>query len=435
MNEISRTGIMIDKNNRRNCNNQNYRKTVSFDTLNIGSSKDHLSLRDNKSQFKNKELKENIPKSKTYEYVIDVEIEHQHNGTTICNNSEPIFKFNCKKFSDDNEMPFVKNNTKKSIGENKGGDIDKISIYFSEENEAIKNEIKRKDVDLNEVALDLTGLNSDSTSSSGIGGNGGGGLGSDETPPKHNENLMNELNERKLIIERDNPFRILWPKPKSYEESIFGAGKVKALKKYFDSFHINSSSGLSNSTPELRSHLEIPRNLKLINHTNKLTNDEHSAILKQLKEWSVYGSKDKPETPQKKICCIQKNDDQLLITKSTPNLSDLIIDQDIIKFENNSKEFHKKFPDAYIVKRKKLCQNNCTNLNDKKINLSNLSYQFASCPELLDNKILEQPHTPIHQTNILTLKQIKNSRNNKKLKENNRYAYGKCLSWDSEFTG
>lgn len=369
MNDIipSRAGIMIDKNHRRSNNIAACRKTVSFDTIqpDVSGGDDTFNNSTNCNITNKIKREDSFPKSKTYEYVIDVEIERQN--CDEIRDTESRIKFNCTSSQDQKkkEKPLKYASTSKSHDQ-----IDKISIYFTEESQ--KLEQPNVKIDPNEVALDLTGINSDSTT-------GSSGACAESPPPK---DVV--IDERKIVIERADPFRIIWPRQKSLENIRFGAGKVQALKKFYDSFQNISSV----SSPDLRDPLihYKPQHDKLI---DKLTDNEHSCILRQLKEWSKYGSyatSSELPTPREK-------------STSTPNLSDLILHDNIHKIDKSNLEIHKKFPDAYIIRRKKQCRNSCSNFDDKSIKISDNAYTYTSCPNL--------PHTPIHPSNFLTLKQLK----------------------------
>lgn len=376
----SRAGIMIDKNNRRGGNIAG-RKTVSFDTFESSKNNFH----DINSKYKREEQ---FPKSKTYEYVIDVEIERQKYDGNYRDN-ESIIKFNCSSKQDQTstELPLKHRH---SITKNISNDqIDKISIYFSEESQNPERLLSNSKIDPSDVALDLTGINSDSTTtSSGPGG---------ETPPIKDES---HIDERKIVIERDDPFRIIWPRQKSLENIRFGAGKVKALTQYYDSFQNISSI----SSPDLRDSITRKSDEKLV---DKLSDNEHSRILRQLKEWSKYGSFATSVEPSPRE-----------LSQSTPNLGDLILHDNIHKIpKNDNSQIHKKFPDAYIVRRKKQCRNNCSNFDEKSIKISDDAFTYTSCPDL--------PHTPIHPPNFLTLKQLKGRAKMKNLRD----GYVKGMGW------
>lgn len=378
----SRAGIMIDKNHRRTSNIAACRKTVSFDT--IQSDVDPI-ITNHVNEMNTIKREDSFPKSKTYEYVIDVEIERQNDST---HDNESRIKFNCSSKQDQSKVTPSKYHHSTS---NSHDQIDKISIYFTEESQKLEPNIKSNlncKIDPNEVALDLTGIHSDSTTaSSGAGG---------ETPPM--KDII--IDERKIVIERDDPFRIIWPRQKSLDNIRFGAGKVRALKQFYDSFQNISSI----SSPDLRDPIIQKSQEKLV---DKLTDNEHSRILRQLKEWSKYGSFATSVEPSPRE-----------ISKSTPNLSDLILHDNVHKIAKSNPEIHKKFPDAYIIRRKKQCHNKCSRLDEKSIKLSNDAYTYTSCPDL--------PHTPIHPPSFLTLKQLK-CRQSKSGK-----GYVKGMWWENE---
>lgn len=471
-------GIMMDKT--RRTGNLGGRKTVSFDTINRGRTSTASNFGQDGGPLA-------VPKSKTYEYVIDVEIERNNGGGSISSNkgtktnvnNEPIFKLN-DSFSCSSNLPSI---SKKTL--NKNNEIDKISIYFTDgmtttttTKTATGNGLRapmagRENLDMSEIALDLTALNSDSTTGSSSSGGVTRLVVTTDEPDKIFFPHLNNINKRlglvepPLKLERETAYKISWPKQKSVDDVRFCTGKVKALTKYFNTFE-NLQKTMSLSSPDLQIRLN---QIDQLNHqtenndngtrlnnsgetprSNRLSQMEREDIMRQLKEWSTYGTTyDKSE--KKNFCyaaghqpnelrqIYNKIDDTSAtkssssLCKSTPNLAEFILNENCYELGKNNVEVKKKFPDAYIIKKKpkkKGCRADCS-VHDRPIKISNLAYSMAatndminktiSCPDLYE-PIDEAnifggfrndcgdlpPHTPVHQSSYLTLKQIKNNR-------------------------
>lgn len=386
-------GIMIDRNNRRGSSN-GCRKTVSFDTIN-----ENLILNDENNL--------NFNKSKTFENFIenydddDDDENHLNDGTN--NKNEPIFKF-CK----------MKQTKIKKCDVDDDDDDDSLSFYFCKNDGlTIDDDKMSKKMNLNELKIDLSELTSDST----------------------NTSSSNEIRCVKSVTIKDvpkiQPYKVCWTKPTT---TNYGNGKVKALTKYFDFLHNFDENFIkeSQSTPDLR----FDDNLIKKESKTKLTSNEQNLILKQLKEWSLYGSMGKTDSITK--CYLHSNKkplssslinlssenygkckhldkiynkiDKVNLTnvksKSTPNIDQFLLHEDFYKIDE-------KFPDAFIINKKKICKKNCNSIENCDINLTKNSYAFynKSCPDLFKS--------PCHKPKNMTLKQIKKNKRNKNYEELN----------------
>lgn len=406
LNEIKRNsnvcGIMVDRNSRRGSNG--CRKTVSFDTINENEIYDDESV-----------VNKNFNKSKTFEYFIenydddDDDDHHFNNGTN--NENEPIFKF-CK----------MKQSMIKKCDDY--DDDDSLSFYFCKNDGLTIDDGKNsKKMDLKELSIDLSELTSDST----------------------NNSSSNEIRCVKSVTITDVPkilpYKVIWTKPPPTNNSLkYGNGKVKALTKYFDCLQFSDENFMkeSQSTPDLR----FDDNL-INKECKKLTSNEQNLILTQLKEWSQYGTMGKTDSITK---CYLHSDKKPLSSslinlssenygkcrhldkiynkidkvnlnvksKSTPNIDQYLLHEDFYKIDE-------KFPDAFIINKKKICKKNCNSIENRDINLTKNSYSFynKSCPNLFKQSPIDLFNSPFHKPNNMTLKQIKKNKRNKNCGEFN----------------
>lgn len=420
-NNSHKGGIMIDKNRRNSSGICGNRKTVSFDT--IKTTKNNLCDDDDyddriRGAIGGDDEDVLINKSKTYENFMDQKI------------NEPIFKF-CKK------KPLPLNNKTK----------EKISLYFNNDDDDVNDEdndengekrIKqrnengaKKQFDMSEIELDLSGIvtsSADSTTCS-----------SGNNQNYHNTEVIYE--DQGLL---DGGHTFDYNKDNDENNSMmFCDGKVKALKNYFDSFNdgrkirplefpVPYQSKLSRSTPNLGVKLD----------SNKLNENEQSVVMRQLKDWSKYGSYATTSVPpliqakssygnnnnsttldynnlNKLLNRIDKTDKvSCTCSRSTPNLSNFHqIDDDIVR--------RNPIPDAFIVTKLKNKKRNCF----QKHRITDRFYEIygQSCPNLLEREeiVPKIDITPMHSsTNQLTLKQIKNNRKKKIESEKNHFDYG-----------
>lgn len=396
-------GIMIDRSNRRGSNG--CRKTVSFDTIKENE------IYDDESGVVNKHFN----KSKTFEYFIENFDDDDHDdddGTT--NEKEPIFKF-CKM-----KQPII---IKKCDDDD---DDDSLSFYFCKNDGLTIDDGKTaKKMDLKELSIDLSELTSDSTNNS-----------------SSNEIRCVKSVTIKTDVPKDLPYKVIWTKPSN--NLAYGNGKVKALTKYFDLLQFGEDNLMkeSQSTPDLRfDDNKMKRECKRCSTKDdkkKLTSNEQNLILKQLKEWSQYGTMGKTDSITK---CYLHDDKKPLSTsllnlssenygkcryldeiynkidkvdlnvskcksKSTPNIDQYLLHQDLYKIESN------KLPDAFIVNKKQFCNKKCNSIENCDIKLTENSYSFynKSCPDLFKRSQSDLFNSPFHKPKNMTLKQIKKNK-------------------------
>lgn len=422
------SGIMIDRNNRRGSNG--CRKTVSFDTIN------ECENYDDESNVVN----QHFNKSKTCEYFnekkydVDVDDDDDNDDDDDCNHyddgtineKETIFKF-CKmkpsiiKKCDDDDFT-IEND-------------DSLSFYFCKNDGlTIKDDGKNsKKMNLKELSIDLSELTSDSTNNS-----------------SSNEIRCVKSVTIKTDVPKNLPYKVIWTKPSSTNNLTYGNGKVKALTKYFDCLQFSDENLMkeSQSTPDLR----FDNNLitkeectRCLTDNKKLTSNEQNLILKQLKEWSQYGTMGKTDSITK---CYLHNElkplsasvlnlssenygkcrylekiynkiDKVDInvrkckSKSTPNIDEYILHEDLYKIETN-------IPDAFIINKNQFCKNKCNTIENRDINLTKNSYSFynKSCPELFKRSQSDLINSPFHTPKNMTLKQIKK---NKRIKNGREF--------------
>lgn len=200
-------------------------------------------------------------------------------------------------------------------------------------------------------------------------------------------------------------------------------GKVKALTNYFDSLHNLHESGLydlrakrSLSSPDLKSCITS-------RETNRLSEREEEDILRQLKEWSVYGTQGKDvattTTDNKKLICDFDMEAEIINLKSQEygkcskydeifNRIDKV-DANIMKRNENVEDMseyilcdpsnEKILPDAYILNKRRHCKLNCKNIENINIQLRN-SF-FNSCPNIFHAHNQQQSQSHNH-TNVVS---------------------------------
>jgi hypothetical protein len=192
-------------------------------------------------------------------------------------------------------------------------------------------------------------------------------------------------------------------------DQLEAAGKVKALTQYFDGLDGDGRKVFSKSTPDLRVVAPPPPG------GDKLTQAERDTVLQQLKEWSEFGTKPRPP-PIEYVCDLHRNEPcsaaiqnirpqdlgqcryidalyqkidtasrpvpakRTVFTKSGANLDQLLVN-DTLRLVPDDDSLPP--PDSYIVAKKKQCQLNCRNYENKAIRLKNAGYMIsASQPDL-----------------------------------------------------
>uniref|UniRef100_A0A1B0FUW9 Uncharacterized protein n=1 Tax=Lutzomyia longipalpis TaxID=7200 RepID=A0A1B0FUW9_LUTLO len=310
------------------------------------------------------------------------------------------------------------------------------------------------------MTLDLSGIHSDSTTTSQSPGGGDDPSRQSVAAAATTEAAMNRLRLRFMrhspppgidydrVIERKNVgHRVVWSTTAPYHDDvILGNGKVRALTKYFDFLHDttgysptksnnHSRHRLSQSHPNLQ-HIDTITQSSTTTSTpkkGKLSEAERVDVMLQLREWSKFGT----QTPPPKYTCtlhcrVDKCSASVINLMAEeygkcPHMDEIFNRIDNVPPPNRFKSVpniatyhpgqcpsrtHKKFPDAYIVMKKRptAC---CTGGSIGK-GMTGRPIRIQSCPDL--------PGAPQPPT-FMTLRQIKNRQASKAQKHANG-AYG-----------
>ncbi|XP_059614247.1 afadin isoform X3 [Phlebotomus argentipes] len=418
------------------------RKTVSFDIINDDEEMmPLLSTSNNPVSTDGNNVCVNVRKSSTCDYLRNGEEKvpprggHSVDGVpVVVAEEEPLGKRMRKKCSGTKESILKFCKLKKwqncdgiaaastSTGDNAAADVplrdDNFSIYFDKDGDqppAVPTPSKGPPrVDLSEMALDLSGIHSDSTTSSpDVAGRAPARRPRRSPPP--------DVDYDRVIERKNVGHRVVWSTTPPYRDDvILGNGKVRALTKYFDFLHdtsdhpSNKHPQHSQSYPNLQ-HIGTIKGSQQRDNDRKLSEAERVDVMLQLREWSKFGSRT-PEVACPDRCpgkcsasvinlraeeygkCAHMDDIFNRIDnipppsrfKSVPNIATL---------HPCPVRRHKKFPEAYIVTKRRATR--CCSVDD----LANRPIHIQTCPEA--------PHPP----SILTLRQIKSRQASKALKQ------------------
>lgn len=408
MGKIKSAGIMMDANRR---GSGLYRKTVSFDLLDADDDED-----DAKDRGQEKE-QSFIPKSVTCGSI--------------------LFNFNERGKSKFDEL------------------FKKCSVPQSKtSNPDIK---EKKCPILTDLALDLTSLdddNSESDEPSGVqsvsvkkpkivpikieiespddlpASNGVHPVDTHKLFKDDKTNINRKSKENSVAVDKSSDFKVIWSSFNDAEfenrKMVLGEGKVRALTKFFDqggysvgtNIAATKKASMFKSTPNLTSEIErvtptFTTTTKSTVADDKLSLLEQKQMLRQLKEWSKYGSAGRTSLTEQnrkstlrceindEIACMRapmghsqslvnlpcashcrvckkvlnQMDDMPVMWQSTPQLDEsTFLEAD----QMNGKE---RAPDAFIVRqRNKCCGHKRIEVEDKKIPMR--GDWRSSCPSL-----------------------------------------------------
>lgn len=446
------------------------RKTVSFDLMEKTKEEEDDDDDDlNNNINNNAGVTGTINKSRTCDHITNIQFSDttsaDNNGTNNQNNfnkEKSIFKF-CtfnKPTSNNSTKSFNKHLTNDSDND----DSDSLSAYFynDDNNDQYTNDLheltepdpttmlsrmvankgnaKKQTTDTNvidekSVELDLSGLlTSDSTtttttvtttSSSPQSSSSNDSSNGDSAPPTATPTNPNDI---EIFIKKQK--QISWvPSQSVYDKLPFGHGKVQVLRRYFENMQtsetIEPAQLLSVSSPDLS------------RKSDRLSTAEKLSVMEQLREWSEFGiqansgghvtssttSLSKTNTfdmPTKASNLIIMSDKSV----SVPDVNDYELTGNMI-----IPEPRKKFPDAYIIRKKgPQCNVTLSSLNNQHKNLLNRSFPelFPQHPKMVTNKSIYLTdrdctnQSPCMRSRILTLRKIKHSQTMKKLRNNFR---------------
>lgn len=300
--------------------------------------------------------------------------------------NEPIFKF-CTLKHNPPTVAHPTNDRIKSFNQNPSVDnsnsdfcCNTLSAYFDDSVNEYQTE-RRTDghrpsaassIDAKAMTLDLSDLQSDSANSS----NDPRPIDADTKPSKF-------------------AYIAAWKPPAFFDKMSFGHGKVQALKNYFEKMKFNADvAPISQSTPDLST---------VDDATRKLSAAERQKVLEQLQEWSEFGSADKPKRVNS--CTATSKP----IVRSVVNLT-VTTSFNRCQSAPDIRQ-HKKFPDAYIVRRQKVS----TNIKSTAHNLRKSCPEFASDadtgqskPFVISSKLKANIYSsPCHRPGHQTLRKIK----------------------------
>lgn len=385
------------------------RKTVSFDLM---DSMDEL----NRIRLSNVALN----KSNTCDHLIGVRTNNCRMPTPcgVCNvqcpnsdavagitttvTNEPIFKFCTWKKSSAAVTPPTNERTESfnqhppvvdhSLSDCSCFHNDNSSAYFGDsvnEHRTDRRCGRRSSssiVDAKTMNLDLSDLQSDSTNSS--------------NDPRSNSNGFGAKPSKFAYI-------TAWKPPVFFDKIHFGQGKVQALRNYFErmKFPVDVVAPTSQSTPDLSASTEGYC-------TQKLNAAERQKVLEQLQEWSEFGTSDRPKC---KDACVATSQP---IMRSVLNLTVTASFNDNSPTDANTYTAwqsapdvreHKKFPDAYIVRRRQKIHTNIdTNSHDWRKSCPELDRTAQPKPFIISSKLKTNIHSsPCHRSNNQTLRRIK----------------------------
>lgn len=378
------------------------RKTVSFDLM---DSMEEL----NKIRRSNAVLN----KSSTCDHITNVNLNkcrmaRRDVSDAIAN--EPVFKLCTLKHFPATVPPHPTNEKTESfkkipsVDNNSDFSCNNLSAYFDEgvNERRTDRRIGRRPsssstlIDAKAMTLDLSDLHSDSTNSS----TDPRPIGIDAKPSKF-------------------AYIAAWKPPAFFDKMNFGYGKVQALKNYFEKMKFPVDVvPISQSTPDLSQTAEGGGS------TQKLSAAERQKVLEQLQEWSEFGTADKPRglKPSKPMMRSVLN---LTVTTSFNGDPSHSNDTNIKWTESNRCQSapdireHKKFPDAYIVRRHKVCTNIKSTTHDLRKSCPELASDARSAqpkPFVISSKLKTKIHSsPCHRSTYQTLRKIKQNQKASKM--------------------
>lgn len=376
------------------------RKTVSFDLM---DSQDEL----NKIRRSNVVLNE----SSTCDHITNVKLNKCKmfaaagtNATSAGDSAdvanEPVFKF-CtlkqfpptvahptnEKTESFKKYPSVDN----SYSNNSDCSCNHLSAYFDDSvNESQtdchygRRPSATSTIDAKAMTLDLSDLQSDSANSS----NDPRSIGADTKPTKFASIAA-------------------WKPPAFFDKMNFGHGKVQALKNYFEKMKFRAGTvPISQSTPDLSSTDDGDT-------SQKLGAAERQKVLEQLQEWSEFGTADKPKctsasfvTPKPKWRSVLNLTVTTSFNRKCQSAPDI--------------RHHKKFPDAYIVRRQKVCTNIKSTAHDLRKSCPDLADDAGTPgrpkPFVISSKLKTNIYSsPCHRSSYQTLRKIKQTQKASKM--------------------
>lgn len=354
--------------------------------------------------------------------------------------NEPIFKFCTFKRSNSNTKP---NNGTESFKNIPSLDNDNFSAYFNDEesmndgqiltNNKIINSSTPSTFDPRAITLDLSELNSNSTNSSTTQHDSDIIVGVTEV-------VQHKQQQEETHKQRPNPSTHTYPDKFAYipvhgkqiaspieTKCMFGSGKVKALRNYFEQLKMPR---LSKSSPDLSK-----------GSNKKLTSPERQKVLDQLKIWSEFGTIEKSndsinERMNKHLDPVTRSVLNLTVT-ATFDEHEHTSKIQLMESERSSSEpninistgatsnanQHKKFPESYIVRKQKIttniqtmenCAQSCPNLHCQKVS--------SKADNSIFNSKLKASiyNSPCHRSTYLTLRKIKQNKKANKLTKSSK---------------
>lgn len=375
------------------------RKTVSFD------------LMDSMEEL-NKIRRSNIVlnKSNTCDHITNVHL----NKCKMANRErvdaitkEPIFKFCTLKHFPPTVAHSANEKTESfqkipSVDNNSDCSCNNLSAYFDESVNEHRTDRRigcrptSTLIDAKAMTLDLSDLQSDSTNSS--------------TDP------------RPIAIDaKPSKFAYIaaWKPPAFFDKMNFGHGKVQALKNYFEKMKFPADVvPISQSTPDLIQTTD----------DGKLSAAERQKVIEQLQEWSEFGTADKPKCVNARMAASKPMMRSVLnLTVTTSFNADPSRNNDTnIKWTESNRcqsapdiREHKKFPDAYIVRRQKVCTNIKSTTHDLRKSCPELAAHACSAqpkPFIISSKLKTNIYSsPCHRSTHQTLRKIKQNQKASKM--------------------
>lgn len=409
------------------------RKTVSFDLM-------------DSTEELNKLRRTNVlNKSNTCDHITNIKLNkmncNQSTGTKVNvmyssdapkSTSAPSWNDDEQSRSDFDEPIFklctfkqVKAEENESLKTTKSVENDNYSMYLDDSDVA---ECRRQNfnaplsrVDSKLMTLDLTDLRSDSTNSTNSQSDVI--VSNVVTTKEHKNQQHSKINSKFAYI-------AAWKPPKFFDKLQFGHGKVQALKNYFEQmkFSTENHKVTTQSTPDLT-------------HSDKLTANEREKVLTELREWSEFGTAKSMSTKKMQnfatkatstICANPITRSVFNLTVTTTFNDDTTMTSSTTKLSDASRRStsepdvcqRKKFPEAYIVRRRQKVTTNisstksCPNLNATKVSptLTTRKLHDKSKAFIINSKLKANIYnSPCHRSNFTTLRQIKKNQKTNKL--------------------
>lgn len=271
---------------------------------------------------------------------------------------------------------------------------DNLSAYFDNDGPShVKCDLtRRKHIDEDSVALDLTGLVSSDSTSPPI-----------PTPPLAvpEVDIVPAPKSIEFIYKEQKRWQpSSWVPTNLYDRLAFGNGKVHALRSFFEGYQKRKQQRLTESSPDLR------------RKSNKLTANEQQQVMQQLREWSDFGSQ--PTLLSQSVDNMTRSNNrdtcktcQQLTHQSVP---DIDVECRRIK-PTSSSPSRAKLPDAYLIRKKgNICSNTTTELSQSVPELFQKPTRMVYVPS--NPKLIYG--SPCGSTKFLTLRKIKHAQSRKK---------------------